>query len=180
MSCLTLFLIIIAAKHGILFRSRKKDSSNANSSTAGGIAFDKTDVCIGDGDPSSLPDSSQNSSSVLRPILPGNLPQIQLPFPSVFPYIRCHDLPHGSENTTSSYESGTESLPLSIHCKSQRFRQYPSFQRTGFPGKAISGIPLSDPLSQGDYTLEIHIDTHTLNGNSEMNGGNVPVGLHVM
>lgn len=25
---------------------------------------------------------------VLRPILPGNLPQIQLPFPSVFPYIR--------------------------------------------------------------------------------------------
>lgn len=47
------------------------------------------------------------------------------------------------------------------------------------PGKALKGLNLSQPLSAGDHTLHIQIDTKSLDTEIPMNGGNVEVPLHV-
>lgn len=181
--CLALlcFLIIAAAGTGFYFGHMKNDSSNANSSTAGGVDFDKTAVCIGDGDPSSLPDSSQNSSSDASSDSSrgssADSASLSICFP-VYPDVTIFRTDLKIPILLTNPAQNPCLFQFTVKVKDSDNTLLSSGQVS--PGKAISGIPLSNPLSQGDYTLEIHIATHTLNGNSEMNGGNVLVELHVM
>lgn len=47
------------------------------------------------------------------------------------------------------------------------------------PGKAVTGIPLQQQLSQGGHKLNIKIDTRSVKTEEPMNSGNVSVNLNV-
>lgn len=47
------------------------------------------------------------------------------------------------------------------------------------PGKAIEGIALEKALQPGNYQLEIHISTRSLDNGEAMNGGNIKTSLFV-